>query len=488
MKSPRNVLTTTQKLAFFYSFIVALSFFIVGIVFIIFSASVMHWVMESGLKKEGLDVVEKFLKIDGNIITLVKNEEGKSIDEYAVEELMGVLIYDDQGNEKGAFFTQGMKTGSHLAPNETLHGKDDVVSLEFDQATLLFSLPFSREKYYTHSIVVENNSKERVGVVTVFHLTTDTTMFINILWSVLIGIIFLALPFYWIIGLYMARKALRPVMIIQKQVESIASHKLETRLTLQGSEKDELVQLAQTFNNLLSRLDSAAKWQRQFILDMAHELKTPLAVMFTTLEVARDEEHNKEDLQQLFSSLLEDTQRMIRLTQTLLSTTRQQQNEGLDQQLTITSVSIAEIVDQFLKSYASTLRLKRLDIYATVDQSLTITTDKEKLLHCINNILDNAIKYSPDGKGITIATSQSDGHVYLRIADQGTGIDPAEQTKVFEQFYRSPVTSGAAPGVGLGLSLVKRYMALLQGSVRLESTPGNGTSVILELPAQFVKK
>ena len=282
-----------------------------------------------------------------------------------------------------------------------------------------------------------------------------------------------------LVGRAYCRRALRPLGDMARRARSMNSADFTMRLQL-PEHRDELADLASSFNELLDRLERAYLQQQRFTGDAAHQLRTPLTVLRGQIEVALRRPRSEEEYRQTLSQLGVQTRELQQIIEALLFLARTEGGMALpDQQ----ELSLADWLSQFLQTWQSHPRAADLHLQLNGDQ--TIVTSPPLLRQALDNLVGNAIKYSSPGAPVTIAASACDEGVELAVSDRGCGIAPTEVAAIFEPFYRSSTArqSGVA-GTGLGLAIVQQIAGALGGSVRFESPSQQGSRFILRLPRQ----
>jgi len=282
-----------------------------------------------------------------------------------------------------------------------------------------------------------------------------------------------------LVGWEMARRALRPMKELAVAARKIDVDKLQQRLPLRGA-GDEVDELAQSFNETLGRLEDSVGQMRQFTASISHELRTPLTILRGETEVALMEGHSVEDYRRLLISQLEEFDSLTRMINDLLVLANAEAGEirwsEQDVNLSQLVVSLAEQLEPV--AAARDIRLETAaapDVYARGDAAW--------LERVILNLLDNAIKFTPNGGHIQVSVASEGGRAKLRVADEGIGIPAEALPHVFERFYRAePSRSKRIPGVGLGLALAKWIVEKHCGSITAESEPGHGTCFTVWLP------
>jgi heavy metal sensor kinase len=280
-------------------------------------------------------------------------------------------------------------------------------------------------------------------------------------------------------GWFMAKRVLKPVQSIAFAARRIEVSHLNQRIPLMGS-GDEFDQLATTFNETFSHLENAVGEMKQFTASIAHELRTPLTALRGEAEIALLHSQSTEDFQRVLSSQLEEFQKLTRLIDQLLTLARAEAGEFRLQRAIVP-------LDPLLKYIVDSLGLlaseKGVSLVLESNPGIVVRGDKEWLERALLNLLDNAIKYTPDGGRVTIRAAKEPSRVRIEIEDTGEGIPSEALPRIFERFYRAdPARDKAVEGVGLGLSLVKWIVEEHGGTIEAASHPGDGSRFTILLP------
>ena len=280
----------------------------------------------------------------------------------------------------------------------------------------------------------------------------------------------------------LAGQALHPLRRMVGEVDGITATDLSRRLTQAEGQADELGHLAQRFNRLLDRLESAFAGQRTFVRDASHELRTPLTALIGELEVALlPAERPAADYRRTLQSTLDAARQFSSLTNGLLQIARA---SGDPSQVPMAPVRLDELLlqahEQVLRRYPT----RRVDLELGDEAAPAIWGNEALLLAAVLNVLDNACKYSAGATQPVLASllPAAVGRLRLLVQDHGLGLGAADLEQVFVPFFRAAAVR-ALPGHGIGLPLTAQIMALHGGLVRIDSAPGEGTRVWLEWPA-----
>jgi heavy metal sensor kinase len=282
-----------------------------------------------------------------------------------------------------------------------------------------------------------------------------------------------------LMGWQMARRALRPMKQLAAAARKIDIEQLQQRLPLRGA-RDEVDELAQSFNETLGRLENSVGQMKQFTASISHELRTPLTALRGETEVALLEAHSVEDYRRLLSSQLEEFDKLSRMINDLLVLANAEAGEirWAEQNVDL-SVLAASLAEQLEPVAAA----KDIELDAAAAPDIHVCGDARWLERVVLNLLDNAIKFTPSGGHIRLSVASENGYAALRVADTGMGIPPEDIPHIFDRFYRAePSRSKRIPGVGLGLALARWIVEKHRGRIAVESQPGQGTCFTVFLP------
>ena len=280
------------------------------------------------------------------------------------------------------------------------------------------------------------------------------------------------------VGWVIAGRVLAPIGRITAVAREIQATSLSRRIDLPGPD-DELRRLADTFDAMLARIDAAFAAQRQFVADASHELRNPLAIIRTNVDVALADPHaDPEDLRQTIVVVKRASDRMARLVDDLLALARRQE-PTLEHEPVDLGAAVAEASDEFVVPAAA----RDIVLDRAIAPGVVVTGDRDALKRAVANLLENAVRLAPAGSRIRLATGSEGDRAWIAVADEGPGIAPEDQPRVFDRFWRADkARSRADGGTGLGLAIVRQIAESHGGQVRLHSKPGVGSTFEIWLP------
>lgn len=278
---------------------------------------------------------------------------------------------------------------------------------------------------------------------------------------------------------FLAHHLLRPLQTMAHAAERIGERNLDQRLPVVNPH-DEIGQLEGTFNRMFDRLQRAFENQRRFVSDASHELRTPLTVLRGKLEVALRKARSPGEYRQVLETALAQSERLSHLVERLLMLARADSGEWHPD---LRPVHLDKLIAELCHEFYPLAEQKRISLGISCADDILIRGDAELLRHLILNLLDNAIKYTKEGGEVRLILAREGHQAKLTVSDTGVGISAEDLPHIFERFYRvDKARSQRVSGTGLGLSIVKEIVAAHQGSIRVESTPGQGTRFTVYLP------
>ncbi|MGY6520318.1 MAG: HAMP domain-containing sensor histidine kinase [Mongoliitalea sp.] len=291
--------------------------------------------------------------------------------------------------------------------------------------------------------------------------------------SLLLGLVLLVL-----LGFYFSKRMLSPVSEMIVEAELISASNLHLRLR-ESANKDELNQLAQTFNKLLERLERSFDSQKQFVSYVAHEVRTPLAAMITELEWVLQKDRNLSEYQSTIENILQDSHKLSKLTSDLLDFAKANYDRS---EVRFKETRIDEVLLEASQQVQQENPDYKIDIEFGAgfeDQEVSLEGNEYLLVLALKNLIHNACKFSKE-KNCQVAVDVRGLMIQVTIKDQGIGIPQKELSKIFDPFFRG-TNKSFSKGSGIGLTLVKKIIDLHEGSIEVQSNVGKGTSINLQL-------
>jgi len=282
-------------------------------------------------------------------------------------------------------------------------------------------------------------------------------------------------------GFVLVRRALKPVDNLSQKAAAITQHNLSERLPVVQT-GDELERLSLSLNLMISRLEDAINSSKQFVADASHELRTPLAVLRGELENLAQDLQLESQTRETLGSALEEVDRLAEIVEGLLALSRLDTGEVKPEWVRF---DLAELVATTADQMSLLAEDKHITVVCDCAERVMIEGDQSRLKQVVVNLLDNAIKYTPDGGRIRLEITREEGSAVLDVVDDGIGIPAEALPHVFKRFFRvdgSRSREQGAGGAGLGLSIVKSICDAHGARVEVSSTPGQGSRFRIRQP------
>lgn len=388
--------------------------------------------------------------------------------------------YKANGKDIVFFRTQNLK-------NDTLNVLVDEVEVPITDTTAIVG----EARYKDEKLRVARASNERFIVFVAFPQTDiqDALIRLTNSYAFLLPV---AIMIAVLGGLWLARKALRPIEQIADTAQEISAKNLSQRIELPGKTDRELVQLTTTLNSMFERLEGSFKQVQQFTSDASHELKTPLAIMKGEIEQAmRHMEVAKtlppEEMSEVLNSMMEEAERMQRIVEGLLLLSRADDRKlPLERE----NVNIYNYLEALAEDATILAEDRGLELTTELDpdaKRCTLSVDTTRLYQVVMNLVDNALKYTPAPGKVTMFLRSIPGAVEFGVRDSGRGIAEEDLPRVFQRFFRTDEartgpSDDSDRSLGLGLAIVRSIVEAHDGSIEVTSTLGVGTTFTVTIP------
>jgi signal transduction histidine kinase len=287
-------------------------------------------------------------------------------------------------------------------------------------------------------------------------------------------------------GLFLSTRALAPLRAIMQKAQAIGVEELSERVPVPDVD-DEFKQLALTLNGLLGRLQQAFDSQERFVADASHQLKTPLAILKGELDLIRSRPRSETETREFFESAAQEVNSLSRTIEDLLMLARVDAGRA---SLSVQPVRLDEIVMSGLSRLEKLARAAGIQLALNLEgENFETRGDPDLLQGLVQNLVENAIKYSPEGARVEVRLKESADELSLSVRDSGPGIPDADLSRIFERFFRGSGGGGAGaaqgsrkPGSGLGLAIAKRIADAHGARLEVTSRPGQGSEFLAHVP------
>lgn len=275
-----------------------------------------------------------------------------------------------------------------------------------------------------------------------------------------------------VVGWFIARHAFKPVRQITDTVDAINDGTdLTARIGLHRG-RDEIHRLAATFDRMFDRLERSFDAEKRFASDASHELRTPVSIILAECEYARENARTANDYRESLEVVERQGRRMSTLINQLLNITRMDQGT---QSVSRERADMSELVD-VVTDETTEVAGKELRIEKDIDRGITADIDVGLMSRLVQNLVENACKYTPEGGSVRVSLKASGGTLTLTVADTGIGIAKGDLNHIWERFWQADSSRGVDRGSGLGLSMVRQIAEAHGGKMSVESEPGRGSA------------
>lgn len=301
---------------------------------------------------------------------------------------------------------------------------------------------------------------------------------LDLLLGTFVAVILVVIVVAAAVGWLMSKAALQGVEEVSRAAEDVARGNFDRRVSV-GNRGREIDGLVNTFNIMVDRIRALILEMRVMTDNIAHDLRSPLTRLRASVESALLSAKSMGEYEAASEQTLEECDRLLQMINATLDVT---EAEGGVAPLNKQNIDLSHVVREAVELFEPVAEDKKIDISLKMDSDCQVHGNLPFLQRMVANLLDNAIKYTPDGGSVSIEMSRSNGFVSITVADTGIGIDPRDQTRVFDRFFRCD-ESRSKQGFGLGLSFVRAVTNAHSGKVELQSAVNEGSRFIVSFPA-----
>ena len=314
-----------------------------------------------------------------------------------------------------------------------------------------------------------------IGLVVLAKPLTDVNnAWKNVLGLVIIGTL-IGLAVAFVLATFVSRRITRPLTLIGTAADRVARGDLDVNVVSEKTSDDELGQLATRFQGMVDRLREIDELERNFLMRVTHELRTPLTAISGHVQAVSEGIVEPEDMDDSLTAVNEEVRRLERLVNDLLDLTRLEAHQF---RVVQEEVGLEALLEQAAAGFREIARANEVDFDTTTAAAPTVITDGDRVLQIVNNLLDNAFRWTPRGGSVKLACITSSGVAAITVTDTGPGISPSDHEAVFHPFY----SRRGEGGTGLGLSIARELASALGGRLTVTSEPGEGSTFTLSLP------
>ena len=281
-----------------------------------------------------------------------------------------------------------------------------------------------------------------------------------------------------LLGYLLINKTINPLKLILAELKSLQNSDDLSKRLKEHKSKDEFEELIITFNKMLENVENSVENIKQFSSDASHELKTPLTVIQGEIELVKNKEASKEELEAVINKVDKEQKKLQEIIKNFLLLSRLEKEVQSNKR-----ASLDKVLFEAVELNLDFIEKKNLELILEIEEDLSVNFDEKYLSIVVNNLITNAVKYTQEGY-IKILAKKQNKNILLEINDSGIGISKEDQNKIFERFYRvDKARTSMKDGIGLGLAIVKKICERFQSSIKVQSEINKGSTFSIKFKA-----
>lgn len=463
-------------LAFFV--IVGLSFFVAATTL---TGQVSDYLFEQRTREDSV-MTQKLASNAAPLFQSVAVEELNQLLEESAASMNGrLLLIDMDGKVQYDTFQKlcGQRIGVEEALQVLTGGESEAYGIHSPGRAVVEEMSGEKgAEYVAYSACEMTGFQGRIGVALYVSRVQSLMDSMNtVRWQLLTVFLVIAVAAL-VLALFLSQLLTKPITALSRTMRRMGKGDLSVRVPVRGS--GELRELAENYNTMAAQLERLDKTRNQFVSNASHELKTPLATMKIMLETMMYQPDMPPELREEFmQDMNHEIDRLTGIITDLLVLTRMDNKD----EMTREPVNMSELTEETVRLLLPAAEKKNQALKAEVQPDLTLVGDRIKLNQILYNLMDNAIKYTPEGGEIRISLKAEDDSLIWVVRDNGIGIPADDQEHIFERFYRvDKARSRETGGTGLGLSIVRQMVKMHGGTISVHSEPENGSEFVVAFP------
>lgn len=408
---------------------------------------------------------EKRSVAQNELLTIARRYDAMMIVQFRDERLGRCIFMDEESMDKWAVCADmdvTRITNGILYNGETAKITDRLAKNYADMPVMSITCPIVSDDGETVAALVMHTDTSDIN-------ESIRQMYMDLLLYSIIAVVLAMMTVYYITG-----KITKPITDMNQVVRRYSKGEFDLRVEDHG-DSDEVSQLGKSFNIMADGLNTLEEARRSFVANVSHELRSPLTSMRGFLEAMQDGTIPIEEQGKYLDIVINENRRMTAMVNDLLDLARIESGQVL---LKTEPFDINELTTRTLLTFEARVDAKKLNVELELgDKKLMVDADPAQIAQVLRNLIDNAIKFTPDGGTLTLSTRAEKKHAVVSVRDSGKGIDKKSIPHLFERFYKEEKahTPGESAGTGLGLSIVRRIIDQHDQEITVESEPGKGT-------------
>jgi len=451
------------KLTLWYSFILLTTFVAFGLI------------AYEYLRRQLTDSLDLYLKQEVNRVKTIFSQRIEKTPPPTQEELWNQIFRYSFLNPRKTLIEVTRRDWGSIAFRSENIGDESLMIQEYPEDSIKINTLYSGNVAHLRAAIT---ATKKLQIFVAYPLSELSDVLENV-FSIFLILIPVALVISVGGGWLLAYTSLRPVDLITRTAREISAQNLNQKIPERGVD-DEIGRLTATFNEMLSRLRHSFDQIKQFSIDASHELRTPLTIMRGEVELALRRQKDVEEYRRVLVSNLEEIVRLSGIVENLLMLAKGDLDQ---QQLSLEQVNLKELLHELYEDSEVIALKKQINVKLLKNDDVSIMGDKIRLRQLLLNLIDNAIKFTPERGVVSLSCERQNGFAKVEVQDTGIGIPSEEQGKIFDRFYRvDKARSHEVGGSGLGLSIAKWIAELHKGRIEVKSEPSKGSVFSVYLP------
>jgi signal transduction histidine kinase len=410
------------------------------------------------------NITQKKYLTDGRIIALNVDEE---LDSKSKEGSYRILVFDD--NLRVIKDTNKTEIGKTILVSEVINAleNEDIVAIR------------NNERVVYASASITNDNSVKIGAVLLISSIEDIYLEMSDIQGKLIFFTIITIIALSVLVFFLSEYLISPLKNVLKTVKKMSEGHLNQRILVKGH--DEFSALGNAFNDMTQKLEQVEKTREEFVSNVSHELKTPLSsIKVLTESILLEKNVPTEMYVEFLGDINSEIDRMAYIVSDLLTLVKLDQR---DIAFTLKETHINKVVEDVLKRIYPLSEQKNIELLYEPIKNISIDADEMKLSLAISNLVENGIKYTPDGGIVKVIIDSDHQNVFITVQDTGIGIEEQHQKLIFNRFYRvDKARNRETGGTGLGLAITHSTVLLHNGSIKITSKENEGTTFVVRIP------